>query len=225
MTKQNVGKSSKIKEDTRYRGLTEQEFHLLVKEVIKGYSYRYSFTYQTPEDVEQRAYIHAQEGIKKYDPNKGELKHFLRVHIRNRLMNDKRKFFIRNDPPCLNCPLNAYVNNVCTAYKVPEEECEYFKPWFKRNNSRKTIAMPIHIEEVDPIGEKSMEYQDVGESSLMMQEIWEKIETNIPNHLKDKYTIWKTGYREGNKRRTKLSETDIKLVQEYIKERVGYLFE
>lgn len=207
-----------------YHGLTEDEFTDLLKEIVRGYGYRYSFTYQTAQDVEQQAYIEAIEGLKEYRAEKGNIKHFLRVHVRNRLQNDKRKRYARNDIPCKNCPLAAYVCEKCTAFVEPETECQWLAPWLERNETRKKIASPISIDEIDPLGESQMaEHRDPGEK-IEMGEIWELIERDIPDNLKSLYNIWKTGYREGHKRKTKLTGEQLLLVENFIRERVGYLF-
>lgn len=210
---------------SKYGPLTEEEFIALMKDIVKGYGWRYSWTYQGPEDVEQQCYIHAYDGLADYSPEKGDIKRFLRVHVRNRLMNDKRKFFARNDIPCKNCPLKAFVKKKCTAFQEPELECPHLAPWFKRNQSRIMIAQPIGLSEVDPLGESAMEIDAPPEADMEWAEIWEKIERDLPEELEDIYHIWKTGFREGQKRRTNLNAKDTEAVEEWIKERVGYLFE
>jgi DNA-directed RNA polymerase specialized sigma24 family protein len=206
-----------------YKGFSKEEILEIMEKVVSGYGFRYSFTYQSKEDVEQQAWIHALKGLENYDPEKSDLLRFLRVHVRNRLMNDKRSMFVRNDIPCKTCP--AFVNGSCAAFSEPEEECKELGPWLKRNEARKNISQPIGMSEVDPTGERSMEVELPPEKATEWQEIWDLLEEDIPEDLKTIYQAWKSGYKPGCVRRYHLKEDDYKKLQSWIKEKVGYLFE
>ena len=93
--------------------LTDDELVAIMKEAVVGYGRKFAFTYQGVEDVEQRAWELALEGLAKFDESKGDVRHFLRVHIRNRLINDKRDLYIRDDLPCKKCPLLQWKDRVC----------------------------------------------------------------------------------------------------------------
>lgn len=208
-------------------GITSEQLVEIMKRVVSGYGNKFRFTIQECEDIEQRAWELALEALakNKYDPAKADLEHFLRVHVRNRLINDKRDLYIRNDSPCKSCPLNAFIDLKCTAYEDPLMECEWFGPWEKRNQSRKYIAHPIPLDNVDPIGEQRMEYRHLPFEDLESNEVWSILEESIPTGIESLYWAWKTGYEPGRKRKKNLNEEETFLVESYVRKTIKYLYE
>lgn len=203
---------------------TPEDLVAIMPEVMAGYE-RFAFTYQGAEDIRQRAWVLAIEALDRYEPEKGPLLNFLRVNVRNRLLNDKRNKYVRADSPCKTCPLNAFVNNVCVAYEDPELECEWFGPWNERNQSRFNIAHPIALANVCWDSERALVVCEQPSDSVEWAEIWQILEQDIPEDIEALYWAWKTGFeRADSQRRKRLSASEIERVQEYVRGRVGDIF-
>ena len=64
---------------------TPEDLAEIMADVMAGYE-RFAFTYQSAEDIRQRAWELAIEALDRYEPDKGPLLNFLRVNVRNRLL-------------------------------------------------------------------------------------------------------------------------------------------
>lgn len=75
--------------------MTETQVIEILTKVSKKFG-RYAFAYYSSEDIEQEAFIFGLEALERYRGT-GPLEHFLSVHIRNRILNLKRKLEKRAD--------------------------------------------------------------------------------------------------------------------------------
>lgn len=69
-------------------GYTETQVLEIIARVSKRYK-KYKFSYYTEEDIEQECFILAVDALDRYES--GPLENFLAAHIRNRLLNARRK--------------------------------------------------------------------------------------------------------------------------------------
>lgn len=113
--------------------MTEQEVLDIISRAVNKVSYSFRFAYFDPEDVKQEATIIAIEGLESYDPNY-KLYNFLLTHLRNRLLNLKRKIFQRYDAPCKGCAANAT--------HPPTEACVAFDRWVRNNKRKMAVVVP-----------------------------------------------------------------------------------
>jgi len=129
----------------------ENEFLKALDSVAKRLSKKFRFGYHEIEDIKQQAAIFALEGLEKYDSNR-PLENFLWTHVRNRLFNYKRNNYQRPDKPCLKCPLfDPHLqksNNGCLKYQN-KDECEPYKNWSNRNESKKNIMSLQNLENIN----------------------------------------------------------------------------
>ena len=121
---------------------SEQEVLDVIDNIANRLCYKFKFGYHSPEDMKQQARLFAWEGLEKYD-NKRPLENFLWTHVRNRLYNFKRNNYSRLEKPCDTCEF--YINKKCTAF-VDQEECNLYKGWLDRNNSKKNLMHSISVE-------------------------------------------------------------------------------
>tara|TARA_R110000851_G_scaffold293129_1_gene447712 strand:- start:843 stop:1331 length:489 start_codon:yes stop_codon:yes gene_type:complete len=119
--------------------------------------------------MKQQARLFAWEGLEKYD-NKRPLENFLWTHVRNRLYNFKRNNYSRLEKPCDTCEF--YINKKCTAF-VDQEECNLYKGWLDRNNSKKNLMHSISVE----FDQKEHEHSAIG--TLFAKEVSELLDEEL----------------------------------------------
>lgn len=136
--------------------LPESELAEILKQIsiiIATLGYKYKFGPYECEDLEGEALIKINKEYHRFDPKKGksdELSkkryNFMFAVINNHLYNLKRNKFRRFTPPCLKCPINAYVDGKCTAYS-DLEECTYYVDWIKVNNQKENLTQVFSVED------------------------------------------------------------------------------
>ena len=199
---------SKKKKNNIPQKISDEEFLKTLDTITKKLVYKFKFGYHDIEDMKQQAAIFAIEGLKKYDHSR-PLENFLWTHVRNRLFNYKRDNYQRPDKPCLTCPLYQ-PNNIdsdCGEFK-DKLNCNAYKSWFSRNNTKKSIMHPIYIENKDP--ENNSDFVD----HLSNQELINNIEEILP--IKYRETFLKLKY--GNK----VSKNEKVKLQNYLKKRFNH---
>lgn len=129
-------------------GVSESEFLTVLDNISKRLGHKFKFGYHDFDDMKQQAAIFAIEGLEKYD-NSRPLENFLWTHVRNRLFNYKRNNYQRPDKPCLTCPfydkLLKNSTSGCSQFSN-KDDCELYSGWLARNNTKKNIMVPQHID-------------------------------------------------------------------------------
>lgn len=197
-------------------GMNEAEVLDVIEQVAKRLSYKFVFGYHSVEDIKQMATIFAIEGLNKYEADK-PLINFLYIHVRNKLINEKRNKYERREKPCINCPLKAYIKETdeCTAY----EEltcCEFYKNWVNRNNNKKNIMSPIGITEVDDEQENSMKLQNDAFDNFIKENTLALINKYLPIHLrKDLHQVLYENKNINTKRMKPLKDAILEIIEKY----------
>lgn len=126
---------------------------------------RLKFGYYDIEDLEQEAWIWAQEALPNYD-GRTRLFNFLYTTIKRRIFNLRREKLERLSPPCEKCPINAFLNKRCTAFE-DLFECTYYAGWAKRNTAKKSLASPNPIFDFCDTGSPPLNICPVEHSDMM----------------------------------------------------------
>lgn len=126
--------------------IDEKEFLQTVDAISNMLAPTFRFGYHSYQDIKQESYILAVEALNNWDRVRS-LSAFLYAHIKNRLCNLKRKQYERREPPCTNCPINAYCSKTksCTKYDSLQD-CQWYMRWTLRNNAKKSLMSPANIE-------------------------------------------------------------------------------
>ena len=177
---------------------TEEEVLAIIADISKKLSFKFKFGYHAREDMEQQASLFAWEGLEKYDGRK-PLENFLWVHVRNRLFNFKRNNFGRPNKPCDNCPLNAYVNNRCTAF-TNLRNCEHYEKWYLRNSAKQNL-----LSSKEYIDNKEPSENDPGEL-ISNRELINLIEQRIPHDIRKDWVKLKNNIKITKRRRLQILE-------------------
>ena len=196
----------KKNQTTQNNAVSEEDFLNTLDIITKKLVYKFKFGYHDVDDMKQQAAIFALEGLEKYDHSR-PLENFLWTHVRNRLFNYKRDNYQRPDKPCLTCPLYRPNNEEsdCSQFK-DKNNCNAYKTWFKRNNSKKNIMKPGYIDNTDP--EQSSDFIN----QISNEEIVNYLEDNLPTKYREIYLKLKFG--------VKISKNDKTKLQNYIRNNI-----
>jgi DNA-directed RNA polymerase specialized sigma24 family protein len=183
-------KTPKNKTKKLSNGVSEEDFLKVLDNIANRLSHKFRFAYHDIEDMKQQAAIFAIEGLERYD-NSRPLENFLWTHVRNRLFNYKRNNYQRPDKPCLTCPLydKAYKCslNQCSKY-TDKNNCDLYKAWSKRNDTKKNIMQPSYIEEdTHPTPDKDLS------SFIQNKELIQFLDQNIQTEYREIYLKLKHG--------------------------------
>ncbi len=188
------------------KGYTEEQVVEIIEKISRRLANKFKFGYHEVDDMKQQAALFAWEGLENYD-NVRPLENFLWVHVHNRLYNFKRNNFSRLDKPCLNCPLNAYINNQCTLYK-DLNDCEYYAKWNERNEIKKSLMSTKEHQEVIDIRESQSDQVDY-------KEILDLIDKNIPLSMREDWIRYSHKLKLSKTKRTNLTNLIIIILKEY----------
>jgi hypothetical protein len=172
--------------------VSEEDFLKVLDNISKRLSHKFRFGYHDIEDMKQQAAIFAIEGLEKYD-NSRPLENFLWTHVRNRLFNYKRNNYQRPDKPCLTCPfydkLYSCSNNQCSEFK-DKNDCELYSAWAKRNDAKKNIMQPGHIDH--DLHSHKLQTKNVNDF-IQNKEIISFLDKNIQSEYRESYLRLKHG--------------------------------
>jgi len=174
--------------------MTEAEVIETINKIAHGLSYIFRFGYHDAEDIEQLSWQFAIEGLQSYDGVR-PLHSFLYIHIRNRLINYKRKHFARLDSPCELC---HECKDGITAHEDGEYCGKYLK-WIQRNDRKKSLATPVSINNISPAN-LAVDAQDI----LEKKEIQEKIDGGLSAAMRRAYLKYINGVPISNTTKQKL---------------------
>jgi DNA-directed RNA polymerase specialized sigma24 family protein len=187
--------------------MTQQEVIELIDSITNSLSLKFRFGFLTQEDIKQECFILAIDGLERYD-DKLPLENFLRVHIKNRLCNLKRKFQ-RRDIKC-EC-------NICKVESSTHKDrisCLKYKQWYERNLAKKNLMLPMDIDLVSDLGrthvpdhDKCMRVESQTEAIVEQKEIFDKIDGLLPVDMRADYIKMKNGIKIPKNRYDTIVET------------------
>jgi len=181
--------------------VSEEEFLIVLDNISKRLAHKFRFAYHDIEDMKQQAAIFAIEGLEKYD-NKRPLENFLWTHVRNRLFNYKRNNYQRPDKPCIGCPFFdknlTQSTNQCSKFSN-KNDCDLHASWSKRNEAKKNIIQPSHMED-------DSYYKSKGDFNLNIQnqELIKFLDDNIETEYRENYLKLKHGVKVPKQQLNKL---------------------
>jgi DNA-directed RNA polymerase specialized sigma24 family protein len=183
--------------------VSEEEFLIVLDNISKRLAHKFRFAYHDIEDMKQQAAIFAIEGLEKYD-NKRPLENFLWTHVRNRLFNYKRNNYQRPDKPCLTCPLfdkhMSQSTSQCLKF-ANKDDCELYSSWSKRNETKKNIIQPSHIED-DNCYRSSTNFS----LNIQNQEVIKFLDDHIGTEYRENYLKLKHGVKIPKQQLNKLKK-------------------
>ena len=192
--------------------MTETQVIKVIEKVINRTCSKYTFGYYELDDIKQEAFIIAINALEKYDGVR-PLENFLQVDLGNKLKNLKRDKYQRIEKPCLKCPLyNTSIESQCDKY-TDKTECDLYKNWYNRNETKKNLVVPICFNNVDDEKEESMKYTDSVLSNLSEAEILQIVEENLPADLRKDFIKLRFGATLSRHYKSKIQEAIVEILE------------
>ncbi len=163
--------------------MTKPHFKTLIpvidREILKRKS-KWTLTSLDFDDVAQKIRIRIFKKYKTFDPNKGEVTHWLNKVITHCIFNILRDEYTKVAKPCvLKCPMNTG-GDTCSYTPSGKQcsECNAYKNWQKKKevkyNIKQTVTLEHHAQEVENV---QSDFVDIEASKL-------KIDIKIKDKLK-----------------------------------------
>ncbi len=191
--------------------LTEKEFLETLDKIIYHLGHT-PFGTHDMADLQQQAYLFACQAVHHWDGQR-PLENFLRVHIRNRLINFKRDELMLIQSPCLKCPmydpLYKISDNQCGAF-ANKEHCSLYARWINRANSKQNVLNPIDIEGVEVPEQK--------EPDIDIKDLEAMIDMELPITLRADYLKMRADIKIPEARQQKVKAAVLEIIQKYRKE-------
>lgn len=122
----------------------EKEFLESIAKIKKLLVRKYTFPGYTVEDISQQIYVFALEAMEKFETGR-PMVGFLYKAVKTRLINFKRDFFVRNDPPCMKC--HATYDKGGTPPHRAKRFCPKYLRWRSRNDARYKLHTAKQVDE------------------------------------------------------------------------------
>lgn len=197
------------------KGMTEDEVVKTIEEVVNILASKFTFGYNSKEDMKQEGARFAIKAINDGDYDETRpLKNFLYRHVRNRLINYKRDNYFRNESPCKSCvffdPKYKKSTNQCGAF--PDKgDCKKLSDWQRKSSTKQSLMRPVDVSLVNE-DSMSMEPHD---GKISFEEIKKVIEDNIPVDLRSDYLRMIDGVQIPKSRRQKIRNLVLEIWRKY----------
>lgn len=212
LNKKNKSYSSTLSKTKKKSKILESEFLEVLDKITKKLIHKFRFGYHSVEDMKQQASVFALEALDRYD-GKRPLENFLWTHVRNRLFNFKRNNYQRPDSPCTGCKFYdkncSNSLNGCLEYEQ-KLDCALYSSWFKRNENKKNIMQPSHIENEQEYFCNTFQKDIVGDN-----EIIEFLDANIESEYRESYLKLKHGTKINKDKFDKLKLHIFNILKQY----------
>lgn len=156
-------------------GYTEAEVLAILERVANSVSHEFAFASYTHEDIRQEAIVIGLEALPEFDPAR-PLENYLRVCVRNRLLNLIRKESRRSDAPCKAC------HRGYGCKEAGDSVCQRYADWSALNNAKATLAKGA-----GEIGSAEPPVQDTIEDHASFDELTTRINNELPPALRADY--------------------------------------
>jgi len=184
----------------------------LILKIADRFAAKFQFGYHDVEDMKQQCCEYALEGLSNYDPTRGPMENFLTVHVRNQLINMKRKQYSRPQPPCVGCPFydpdKKISQNQCLEFTKDRMDCEKFSAWDQRNQTKKGLMSPRNI---DDFPRDTL----VSDNDSSNKEIFNIVIDNIPISMRADFNRMLEGLSVPKYKRDKIIEESKRILEEH----------
>ncbi len=197
--------------------MEEHEVVVILDRIANRFASKFKFGYHDADDMKQQARLFALEALPRYSKDKGPLENFLSVHVRNRLINFKRDNYHRFQAPCIQCPFydpnNLKSTNQCAEF-IDKMECDKWRQWILRNDSKRSIMAPATSENTDYLFVHEASAKTSVSDIVANKELLEYIDENLPVELRSDYLRLKENLAVSKHRKNKVREAVLKIIEE-----------
>lgn len=200
-------------------GYTEAEVLKAIDAVLFNLAQSFTFGYHDIEDMKQEGRIFAIEALAsgKFNPKK-KIYNFLYSVLRNEFINFKRNKYFRTELPCHSCPfydkLCIKSKNQCAVFE-DKMNCNKYKKWAVRNETKKNLNDVIDIHAINPDGEHNIEYRTDFNDKMFKKEVMQFIDKELPACYRADYLRYISNAKLPKNKVDKLKEVLKEIAKKY----------
>jgi DNA-directed RNA polymerase specialized sigma24 family protein len=172
----------------------ETTFVAAATHICNVLSSKFTFGYYERQDIRQDIFVFCMEAMPFYDGVRN-LSNFLYCHAHNRCINLHRNKMRRTDCPCIPCD----EGRLCSELNGEPHPCKRYLQWVTTNAMKSSLMQAAPCGEALP-GHESAQPED----EVARKEIWERIDRELPAHLRSDYLKWREGQPITKLRREKV---------------------
>lgn len=162
--------------------MDEKTFKIINKIAEEHSKSNKPFGYLDRNDLKNEIWLICLDKLKDFNTERGELEHFLRVSVKNRLVNRYKDITKSVRSPCPRCPFynpDGKVPSDCEKFGDNRHECTKWRNYQRSVESRNSLLNPCEQQ-----GERSTKYG--GHNIIMAGEIEKLVRSKIDrNYLRD----------------------------------------
>lgn len=193
-----------------------QEIFDIINRISEEHSKK-TFGYLTEEDLKNEIWVICLDKLNDYDGDRGKLEHFLRVSVKNRLINRYKDVAKIVRSPCPKCPFyDITCASDCAKYGDNRHLCKKWKKYEMSKNSRNSLLNPT-----EQIIDRAI-HEDVL-TTMSNQELVDFLFQYVnPVFIKD-FECLLSGYRISKNRLSKLKNEVNRVLAEYKNKSTGFI--
>jgi len=150
--------------------ISNPEVYATVDKVCQALCHKFSFGNFDPDDIYQESFLICVEKLlPKYDGDR-PLENFLKVSLKNRLINFKRE-------------KTLYYKFTCSECNNSDDNCEYCAKYRLLYAAKKNLDSPVNIDEIK---DEQLHYEHI-EEECNMAEFYSLINRNLPLNMREDY--------------------------------------
>jgi len=173
---------------TENLGCLDQDTFEIISKIAKEHSFK-TFGYLTKEDLEGEIWQICLEQLSEYTDDRGKLEHFLRVIVKNRLVNTFKKITKSVRPPCPRCEYYDPGNSPsdCGLFGDERMSCDKWRNYVLSIESRNSLLNPTE-RVLDPQNEHDFINKIIGSEliNVISQQLDEKYKKDFEDLLSGK---------------------------------------
>jgi len=175
------------------------------------------FGYLTEEDLKNEIWVICLDKLKDFDGERGKLEHFLRVSVKNRLINRYKDVAKVVKSPCPRCPFYDPGKSPSDCSKFGDDRylCKKWKRFESSRNSRNSL-----LNATEQMIER--EFDEDTLSKLSSIEIKELLFENISSYMKKDLQCFFDGYKLSKVRAEKLFKEINKILKDIKFKNTGF---
>lgn len=192
----------------------DQKTFDIIQRISEEHSHK-KFGYLEENDLRNEIWVICLDKLDSFNPEKGDLEHFLRVTVKNRLVNRFKDITKSVRSPCPRCPyFDASQTPDCTRYGENREQC---KKW---NNYQLSVKSRNSLLNSSEGGLERHKSENVV-NSMISQEVYLSVVDKISPKLRYDFEELVSGGKLSSQKTKKLKTEIIKILEETVTLTIG----
>lgn len=194
---------------TKKRQITDHQYQIIDRIAKEHSGKNKCFGYLDQEDLRNEIWLICLQLLSDFDSDRGNLEHFLRVGVHNRLVNKFKKITNNVKPPCPRCPYYDKGNNPdCARFGHDKNLCDKWCDYQLSLDSRNSLLYVIDVDADNSILESTIL------NDLVHKESIENIRNRLPKKYIEDFNHFINGQDLAKLRFKKLQEMIMQITKE-----------